>query len=189
MPRVLPEYRAIATSKIIEAARVLFREKGFRQTTMDEIARKLGISKAALYTYFEDKEALFKAAYEASPRELEKVIEWVVQQGDVRKAFEAFFDRAMPDSKRSAALSFEVISEATRNPGLREVLKRHNDQYLDAIERCIIGTSKKRSAGSRELAVSVLALCNGMESLVALGYPMEQVKVYWNGAMGKLLGA
>ena len=84
MPRVLPEYRSIATSKIIEAARLLFREKGFRQTTMDEIARKLGISKAALYTYFKDKEALFKAAYESSPRELEQVIEWVVKQGDTR---------------------------------------------------------------------------------------------------------
>ena len=101
-PKVLPEYKSIATSKIIDAARALFREKGFRQTTMDEIAGKLGISKAALYTYFKDKEDLFKAAYESSPRELEKVIEWVVQKGDTRAAFEAFFDKMMPEAKRSA---------------------------------------------------------------------------------------
>jgi len=189
MPRVLPEYRSIATSKIIEAARVLFREKGFRQTTMDEIARKLGISKAALYTYFEDKEALFKAAYESSPRELEQVIEWVVKQGDTRKAFEAFFDKMMPDSKRAAGLSFEVISEATRNPELREVLKKHNDQYLDAVERCIVATSKRKRADARELAGSILALWSGMESLVALGFPLEETRIYWNSAMSKLLGS
>jgi AcrR family transcriptional regulator len=187
LPRVLPEYRSIATSKIIEAARALFREKGFRQTTMDEIASKLGISKAALYTYFKDKEALFKAAYESSPRELEQVIEWVVKQGDTRKAFEAFFDQMMPDSKRAAGLSFEVISEATRNPELREVLKKHNDQYLNAVERCIIATSKKKRADARELAGSILALWNGMESLVALGFPLEEARVYWNSAMSKLL--
>lgn len=189
MPRVLPEYRSIATSKIIEAARVLFREKGFRQTTMDEIARKLGISKAALYTYFKDKEALFKAAYESSPRELEQVIEWVVKQGDTRKAFEAFFDQMMPDSRRAAGLSFEVISEATRNPELREVLKKHNDQYLDAVERCIVATSKRKRADARQLAGSILALWSGMESLVALGFPLEETRTYWNSAMSKLIGS
>ena len=165
----------------------MFREKGFRQTTMDEIAGKLGISKAALYTYFKDKEDLFKAAYESSPRELEKVIGWVVQQGDTRAAFEAFFDKMMPEAKRSAGLDFEVISEATRNPELGEVLKRHNVLYLDAVERCILETSKQRRANSRELAGSVLALWNGMESLVALGFPMTEVRAYWNSAMEKLL--
>lgn len=187
MPRVLPEYKSIAKSKIVEAARTLFAEKGFRQTTMDEIAGELGISKAALYTYFKDKEELFKAAYEASPRELEKVIEWVVQQGDTKKAFEAFYVKMMPSSKRTAGLSFEVISEATRNPGLRAVLKRHNDQYLGAIERCIIETSKEKRNNTRELAGSVLALWNGMESLVALGFSMDEVRGYWDSAMGKLL--
>jgi AcrR family transcriptional regulator len=187
LPRVLPEYRSIATSKIVEAARTVFREKGFRQTTMDEIAGRLGISKAALYTYFKDKEALFKAAYESGPRELEKVIEWVVQQDDTKKAFEAFFDQMMPGSKRGAGLEFEVISEATRNPELREVLKKHNDQYLDAVQRCIDSTSKLKRPNSREVAGSVLALWNGMESLVALGYPLNEVRIYWNTAMQKLL--
>jgi AcrR family transcriptional regulator len=187
LPRVLPEYRSIATSKIVEAARTVFREKGFRQTTMDEIAGRLGISKAALYTYFKDKEDLFKAAYESAPRELEKVIEWVVQQGDTKKAFEAFFDQMMPDSKRSSGLEFEVISEATRNPELREVLKKHNDQYLDAVQRCIDATGKRKRADSRGLAGSVVALWNGVESLVALGYPMNEVRGYWNTAMERLL--
>ena len=189
MPRVLPEYRTIATSKIIDAARALFREKGYRETTMDEIARSLGISKAALYTYFKDKEALFKAAYESSPRDLEQVIGWVTKQGDARRAFEAFFDQMMPESKKAAGLSFEVISEATRNPELREVLKRHNDQYIDAIEQCIQGTSKRKRTDARELAGTILALWNGMESLVALGFSMDETKVYWNDAMGKLLRA
>lgn len=189
MPRVLPEYRNIARSRIIEVACVVFREKGFRLTTMDEIAHKLGISKAALYTYFKDKEALFRATYELNPGELEQAIEWVVKQGDARKAFETFFDRMMPASKQGAGLTFEVASEATRNPELREVLKRHHDQYIELIERCIIATSKKRRAGARQLAGSILALWSGVESLVALGYPIEEARSYWNCAIAKLLGS
>jgi AcrR family transcriptional regulator len=187
LPRVLPEYRSIATSRIIEAACVLFREKGFRHTTMDEIAHKLGISKAALYTYFKDKEALFRATYELDSGQLKHVIEWIVKQGDTRKAFEAFFDKMMPASMQGAGLSFEVISEATRNPELREVLKGHHDQYLDLVEQCLVATSKEKRADARQLAGSILALWSGMESLVALGYPMDEARIYWNSAIGKLL--
>jgi len=187
LPRVLPEYRSIATSRIVEAACVLFREKGFRHTTMDEIAHKLGISKAALYTYFKDKEALFRATYELDPGQLKQVVEWIVKQGDTRKAFEVFFDKMMPSSMRGAGLSFEVIGEATRNPELRGVLKKQHDQYLDLVERCLVATSKKKQSDARQLAGSILALWNGMESLVALGYPVDEARVYWNGAIGKLL--
>jgi len=189
MPRVLPEYKSIARSRILETARVMFRENGFRQTTMDEIAKKLGISKAALYTYFKDKEELFKAAYESSPREIEKMIEWVLSQGDTRKAFSTFFDEVMPSSKKISGLDFEVIAEATRNPELRGVLKRHYDQYIEAVLRCVEAIGKQTRSDQRNLAGAITALWHGMEALVALGYPVHEVKGIWNSAMDKLLSS
>jgi len=48
-------------NEIIEAAFVLFAEKGFTTTTMDEIAHKAGISKGSIYNYFNSKEAIFEA--------------------------------------------------------------------------------------------------------------------------------
>ena len=46
---------------ILEAAQKRFGSYGFEKTTMNEIASDLGISKAALYYYFPDKESLYKA--------------------------------------------------------------------------------------------------------------------------------
>lgn len=43
---------------IIKIALKLFGEKGFSRTTMDDISRQLGLSKAALYQYFSSKEEL-----------------------------------------------------------------------------------------------------------------------------------
>jgi AcrR family transcriptional regulator len=189
LPRVLPEYKTIARSRILETARTVFREKGFRQATMDEIAKKLGISKAALYTYFKDKEELFKAAYESSPRELEKMIEWVTSKGDARKAFRAFFDEVMPGSEKGVALDFEVISEATRNPDLRVVLRKQFDEYLEAVQRCVEATSRQKRPDSGNLAGSITALWYGMETMMALGYPVGEIRDFWNGAMEKLLGS
>jgi AcrR family transcriptional regulator len=46
---------------IVAAALNVFAEKGFAGARTEEIARRAGISKGALYLYFDGKEALFRA--------------------------------------------------------------------------------------------------------------------------------
>jgi len=48
--------------QIVEAATVVFLEKGYRRARMDEIARQAGVSPGLLYSYAEGKEALFQLA-------------------------------------------------------------------------------------------------------------------------------
>ena len=50
--------------EIILAALDLFVEKGFSATRMLDVASLAGVSKGTLYLYFENKEAIFKAAVE-----------------------------------------------------------------------------------------------------------------------------
>jgi AcrR family transcriptional regulator len=45
--------------EILTAALDLFVEKGFAATRLDDVALRAGLSKAAIYLYFEDKTALF----------------------------------------------------------------------------------------------------------------------------------
>ena len=47
--------------EIVGAALAVFAEKGFAAAKLDEIARRAGISKGALYLYFETKEDIFRA--------------------------------------------------------------------------------------------------------------------------------
>jgi AcrR family transcriptional regulator len=46
--------------EILDAALALFVEKGFAATRLDDVAERAGLSKAAIYLYFEDKTALFQ---------------------------------------------------------------------------------------------------------------------------------
>jgi AcrR family transcriptional regulator len=48
-------------AEILAAAITVFAEKGFAAARLDDIARKAGVSKGALYLYFETKEDLFRA--------------------------------------------------------------------------------------------------------------------------------
>jgi AcrR family transcriptional regulator len=56
MVRVKTEARRQA---LLAAAREVFQEMGFDQASMDEIASRVGSSKATLYRYFDSKESLF----------------------------------------------------------------------------------------------------------------------------------
>ena len=63
MPKVVPEYKEEAKTKIVEAARIVFAKKGYHDSTMDDVAKEVGVSKGALYSYFKSKEDLLKEIY------------------------------------------------------------------------------------------------------------------------------
>jgi AcrR family transcriptional regulator len=59
-----PRWRRRKTDRpgeILDAALSVFAEKGYAAAKLAEIAQRAGVSKAALYLYFETKEELFRA--------------------------------------------------------------------------------------------------------------------------------
>jgi AcrR family transcriptional regulator len=50
--------------EILDAALDLFSEKGFSATRLEDVASRAGLSKAAIYLYFNDKTSLLKAVVE-----------------------------------------------------------------------------------------------------------------------------
>jgi AcrR family transcriptional regulator len=59
-----PKFRrrkADRPGEIVDAAMAVFAERGFAAAKLDDIARRAGVSKGALYLYFETKEDLFRA--------------------------------------------------------------------------------------------------------------------------------
>jgi AcrR family transcriptional regulator len=60
VPRFLrrPEARP---EELVAAALAVFGERGFRQTTLEEVAARAGVSKGTVYLYFKSKDDLFRA--------------------------------------------------------------------------------------------------------------------------------
>lgn len=55
------ELRQVRRTQILEAAIQAFTEKGFGDATMDDIVARAGLSKGALYWYFESKDELINS--------------------------------------------------------------------------------------------------------------------------------
>src|SRR5215467_11405403 len=82
---------------IIGAARALFAEKGYSDTTVDEIVLKANTTKPMLYYYFGNKEGLFAAVLEhiyAGMREIENSLRMIDLPAvdAIRKVVQVTFD-------------------------------------------------------------------------------------------------
>jgi TetR/AcrR family transcriptional regulator len=60
------QLREVRRERILQAAARCFSRKGYRGTTIDDIARRLDVSTAALYYYFRSKEELLFACHQMS---------------------------------------------------------------------------------------------------------------------------
>lgn len=67
----MPRDKTASHEKIVEAAMREFQEKGFEQASMKSIADAVGMTSAALYRHFENKQDMFAALVQPALEELE----------------------------------------------------------------------------------------------------------------------
>ncbi len=76
---------------IIEVAKDAFIRQGFENTSMSEIASRVGGSKATLYNYFNSKEEIFAAVMESSAAEkIANAFKILEDSNDIRTTLTAF---------------------------------------------------------------------------------------------------
>ena len=63
---------AATKAALLTAARTLFADRGFEQTTVRDIAARAGVNQALLFRYFGSKEALFHAAMASTSEQLHR---------------------------------------------------------------------------------------------------------------------
>ncbi len=95
--------------KIYEAALELFREKGFEQTTMRDIAAKAGVALGAAYYYFSSKDAIVLAFYrELQDSSHELILESLAGRKKLKDRIRCVLDKRLellaPNRKFCAAL-------------------------------------------------------------------------------------
>src|SRR5919206_3369145 len=73
--RTQAERRAATRRALLDAARSLFAEKGYHETAAEEIVRRAGLTRGALYHHFEDKKDLFRAVVDEMEGEIDERIE------------------------------------------------------------------------------------------------------------------
>lgn len=97
-----PEARAL---ELIDAALRVFAQKGYRNARLDDVADAAGVTKGAIYHYFDTKEALLRAVIEH------------YQALAFGRVEDALRDGNMPVAARIRLLMRKVFSRGSAQPG------------------------------------------------------------------------
>src|SRR5215211_9136569 len=65
-----PERGEATRAALLGAARALFAERGYAGVGTEEVVRRAGVTRGALYHHFRDKRDLFRAVYEQTEEEI-----------------------------------------------------------------------------------------------------------------------
>jgi AcrR family transcriptional regulator len=184
MPKVVPEYKEHAKKRILEAANAEFARKGYRKTTMSDIAKTLGVSKGAVYQYFSSKEALIGAVGDSF---VESVIinEFSVSRNEgLIKTTEGAFERilkSMPSWFPNLICDF--LSEAHRDDNARQQVREMDQVLVMAISAF---WEERRDAGevppdvdTESIARGLVALQLGLMAFVSTGMPRSEAIDAW----------
>ncbi len=102
-------------SRLVATARLLFAEKGFADTSTEEILATAEVSRGAMYHHFEDKQALFRAAFEAVEAHLTTQVRAAAISSSnpvdqLRQGFAAFLDQCRyPEVQRIVLLDGPTV--------------------------------------------------------------------------------
>lgn len=82
MARIIKEYH-VRKNELLDTAQELFFTKGYKQTSIESIIKKIGVAKGTFYYYFKSKEDLLdKLTYKMSKKILEEVKK-IVEKDDL----------------------------------------------------------------------------------------------------------
>jgi AcrR family transcriptional regulator len=142
-------------TKILEAALELFRERGFAESTMREIASRAGVASGLAYYYFDSKDAIVLAFYQRAQEELSDRME-AAQAGKtlkdrLRAMIDARFAYFEPNRRFLGALMAHAANPRSPLSPFGEPSRDIRDREFARIQRAIdeTGTSVPKDLAPR----------------------------------------
>ena len=128
------EIVASGRSAIVAAATRLFAQRGFAETSMRQIAEAAGVSKAAIYHHFRDKDRLYRSLLEEAIDSLTAAMKRVLDDGPAPGALARALGLHLQFAAEHADLLRVLVTEELRPTDPRKrmgnAVARHREEEL-----------------------------------------------------------
>lgn len=126
---------------IINTAKRLFIEKGFDETSMSDVARKVGLNRPALHYYFRTKDKLFEAVFSIILNAfVPKLREIIMQPAPVSQRIEKIVNLYFGVLRQNPCLPLFLVREMQRKPDHLVSTVQHLDTsgYIDILKQTML---------------------------------------------------
>lgn len=158
------ERKAQSRGRIVEAASRLFRERGYKRTSVDELMAAAGLTRGGFYAHFRNKAALFEAALAAAFEEshenlLRRGLEELDGESWLRRAGDRYLSS---DHVGNTSLGCAIPSlggeVARAETSVRRAFGVELDRLFDRLAERLGGGAKARVRAIRRIATWAGAL-------------------------------
>ena len=137
-----PDVTAEREQQIYQAAMTCFNRKGYYQTTMDDIVTESGLSKGALYWYFDSKKQLFIAMLqdflEYAVHEWELIVDdKTIQATEKLQRSLEFFRAQFEESTDLFGIFIEAWAQSHYDEDVQSLTSELYKPYLDYMQRIL----------------------------------------------------
>lgn len=185
----MPEYRGLVQSRIAAAALKVFSEKGYHQSTVEEISQEAGFSKPTFYEYVEGKGDLLEAIARASQEFTERSLS--IQGRDPMEILENNF-KNLVQSRRGLHLGFEITSLSSHDESIRALNRGVYDAKRTALVNFVRNQQRLGRISPRTsapvAAQLLIAIYTDLSTQLILGYPDSEVHQWWSRCVEAVLG-
>ena len=109
--------------KILEEALKLFAQSGYMGTSMNDIASKLGVTKAALYKHYKSKQEILDSIIDKmNELDMERVKRYEMPEGDLEKVVAEYKETAFDKIKQFTKVQFLHWTEEEFSSCFRKML-------------------------------------------------------------------
>ncbi len=162
--------------QIIEAARNLFHQFGFKKVSMDEIAKEAGVTKKTIYMYFSSKEELLKYFIQEEITNMEEIVEEVeANNTDPFEAVNQAIYKILQYRKHQDFLNI-IAKEAEwlRNPVIIESLNLIDNKIQNYIRTKLQSAKEKGFIEYKDLDVTTFLIYKMYIALIIEWNPKDK---------------
>ena len=163
-----PDVSEERKTQILAAATKVFTERGFADARMDDIVTEAGLSKGALYWYFDSKDAIIISILDQIfDYETGHVRELLERENSAKLKLEVFIETMVKDLEKMKPLMpifFDFWSLSLRKKTINQAIKKYYQRFLDLIEPIIedgIEQGEFRPVNVKEIAIAMGAIYEG----------------------------
>ncbi len=148
--------------QLLDSARKLFSEKGYRGTSTEEIAANAGLTKGALYFHFKSKEDILITLVKAMSSRFKLALESLPKPINPWELVEIVVCHTEATSPREFRSILDIWVQAIRLPRVRKFLKQEHDDRIAYVAAHLDTGIKLSKAEARQLVMLTFALCDGV---------------------------
>lgn len=185
----MPRTREFDPEQAVEKAVRLFWNRGYSQTSMDDLVKATGVSRYGFYGTFGSKERLFEEVLRRYAQEMASTVQAELRRPDAgMKEIRGYFEKLLstaetPASKYGCMLCNTAVELAPRDARIAKILRSFYSNVSKTFERALANAARtgEISIPRREIPAKARYMTGALQGLAVLcraGMPKKDLREY-----------